>query len=274
MSEPLARSHWPSPRSPWRERLLDTLPVAGRHVVADDVARDVGPRVGGRDPPRVAADDDAELGLEVEGVAARRPDDRAPRRRPRRWRTSRTGAAGRAARSPARRRGHGSSARCRRSCPGTGPPGPAVAGRAVADEPRAAGRARPPSPGLATRAGRRRSGRSRGRGSSRPRRRSTRRPPRAGCRSAARPRRGPPTVRSRTECGRRTGAWRAPVRTGWARAPGWSPGWSMGRCRRTSSARRSTRHPAGRSTRHPGTCSARSSRPAREWDGRTVARGS
>ena len=54
---------------------LDPLPVAGAHVVADDVAGDVGHRVGGLHPAGALADDDAELGLEIQAVGAGRPDD-------------------------------------------------------------------------------------------------------------------------------------------------------------------------------------------------------
>ena len=82
VSEPLARSHWPSPFSPSRSAWRFALPVARAHVVDHDVARrraSIGrcDRHAMRGPP----DDDAELDLEVEGVGPLRPDDRARRRR-------------------------------------------------------------------------------------------------------------------------------------------------------------------------------------------------
>ena len=76
VSEPLARSHWPSPFSPSRKAGGLPCQSRARDVVDDDVAGDVVHRLVLRDAAGGLADDDAQLDLEVERMAALGPDDR------------------------------------------------------------------------------------------------------------------------------------------------------------------------------------------------------
>ena len=76
VSEPLARSHWPSPRSPSRSAGLLPCRSRAEMSLADQVAGDVGQRFVGRHAASAPPDDDGELRLEVERVRRRRADHR------------------------------------------------------------------------------------------------------------------------------------------------------------------------------------------------------